>query len=155
MATAFHDTLFAYILRLAFGSRAFPYPDEKVLPTIWQEKLTSQVSPRDSILLKPDGAASPDATSILSGATAMTSTPGGVDPEKGQDPLLVDWYGPTDPDVSCWCGTFARSYLQRTTESTELVECEEIMGHVSDVSSDDRCLRWVWHLYRRDPLYHF
>ena len=103
MATVFHDTLFAYILRLAFGSRVFPYSDEKVLPTVWQEKRTSQVSPRDSIQPKPDDAPSPDATSVLSGATAMAlvNTPGGVDPEKGQDSLLVDWDGPTDPDVSC------------------------------------------------------
>ncbi|KAI0255604.1 major facilitator superfamily domain-containing protein [Lactifluus subvellereus] len=88
MATAFRDTLFAYILRSAFGSRAFPYPDEKVLPTIRKEKLTS---PRDSIHPKPDDVPSPDATSVLSGATAIASIPGG-------DPLLVDWYGPTDPD---------------------------------------------------------
>lgn len=106
MATAFHDTLFSYILRFAFGSRVFPHLDEKVLPTIWQEKLTSQALTTNSIQPKPDDIPSPDATSVFTEATAIASIPGGMDPEKGQDLLLVDWYGPTDPDVSYWCGMF-------------------------------------------------
>ncbi|KAH9990345.1 major facilitator superfamily domain-containing protein [Russula vinacea] len=68
MASAFRDTLFAYTLRSVFGSR--------VLPTIWQDKLSSQTSPRDS----------------------AQSTLHGVPRHDGKDTLLVDWYGPTDPD---------------------------------------------------------
>jgi hypothetical protein len=150
ITTAFHDTLFAYILRSAFGARVFPYPDEKVLPTIWQDKQSSQVSPRDSIQPKPD----PDATSVLSEATAI-ATPGRADPEKGQDHLLVDWDGPSDPDVSCRWGRLYPSRLQVTLESIELVQYKKGMGHVSDVSSNNCYLPWLCHLYRWDPLYHF
>jgi hypothetical protein len=102
IATAFHDTLFAYILRSTFGSRVFPYPDEKALPTIWQDKLSSsQVSSRHSIQSKLDDGPSPDVTSILSEATAAVNTPDRADPEKGRDHFLVEWDGPSDPDVSC------------------------------------------------------
>jgi len=94
MAAAFHDTFFAYILRLAFGSRVFPHPDEKTLPAIWQEKL-SQVSPRDSAQSTLNEAPVADATSVLSETTATTRR---GDPENGKDTFLVEWDGPTDPD---------------------------------------------------------
>ena len=93
MVAAFQDTLFAYILRSAFGSRVFPHPDEKALPITWQEKLSSQ----STLNVAPHF----DATSILSEGTAITNALGRVDLEKDNDKLLVDWYGPTDPDVSC------------------------------------------------------
>ena len=97
MASAFRDTFFAYILRSTFGSRVFPHPDEKALPAIWQEKL-SRASPRDSARSTLNDAPDADATSVLSGATASAKR---KDPEKGSDTLLVEWDGPTDPDVSC------------------------------------------------------
>jgi hypothetical protein len=112
MAAAFHDTLFAYIFRSAFGSRVFSHPDEKSLPTSWQEKRISQVSQSDSVQPKSDDAHNVDATSLFSEKTAaantavkntaVANTPNKADLEKGQDLLLVDWDGPTDPDVSCW-----------------------------------------------------
>ena len=100
MASAFRDTLFAYILRSAFGSRVFPHPDEKSLPTIWQEKLSTQTSPRDSAETTINDTPQPDAASNFSGPTQITDVPKKVDAEKGNDTLLVEWYGPTDPDVS-------------------------------------------------------
>ncbi|KAI0287569.1 MFS transporter [Russula brevipes] len=98
MAAVFRDTLFAYALRSAFGSRFFPHPEEKALPTIWQEKLSSHSSPQDSAQSTLNGAPRPDVTSVLSEGTAIGNAPRKVDPEKGKDTLLVDWYGPTDPD---------------------------------------------------------
>ena len=95
-AAAFRDTFFAYTLRLAFGSRIFPHPDEKELPAAWQ----STTSPRDSVPATLDGGPSPDARSIVSETTMIANTLAKADPEKGQDSLLVDWNGPTDPDVS-------------------------------------------------------
>ena len=104
MASAFHDTLFAYTLRSVFGSRVFAHPDEKVLPTIWQDKLASQTSPRDSAQSTVHDVPRHDVSSIHSGTTAGgADAPRKVDPEKGNDTLLVDWYGPTDPDVSYLC----------------------------------------------------
>ena len=99
MASAFRDTFFAYILRATFGSRVLPHPDEKAIPTIWQEKLSSQSSsPRDSAhsLVVPN----PEASSVHSDKTALVDAPRRVDQEKGKDTLLVEWDGPTDPDVS-------------------------------------------------------
>jgi hypothetical protein len=112
--TAFHDTFFAYILRLAFGSRVFSYPDEIVLPTIWQDRwqLTSQVSPGNSIQPKLDDAPNLDVTSVLSETAVIANTPRTTNPEKDQDPLLIGWDGPTDPDVSCWWGRLHCSCLQ-------------------------------------------
>jgi hypothetical protein len=95
MTTAFGNTFFAYILRSAFGSRVFPHPDEKALPAIWQEKL-SRSSPHDSARSTINDAPDADATSVLSGATATRKG----DAEKGKDTFLVEWDGPTDPDVS-------------------------------------------------------
>lgn len=101
MASAFRDTIFVYILRSAFGSRVFPHPDEKVLPTIWQEKLASQTSPRDSVDQSTlNDVAKPDVSSIHSDTTAIADAPRKSDPENGKDTFLVEWYGPTDPDVS-------------------------------------------------------
>jgi len=96
MAAIFHDTLFAYILRSAFGPRVFPHPDEKSLPPIWQEKL-SQVSPHQSTQSTLNDVPITDTASVSSEATAVRKG----DPEKGKDTFLVEWDGPTDPDVSC------------------------------------------------------
>jgi MFS transporter, DHA1 family, multidrug resistance protein len=103
MSSAFRDTLFAYILRSAFGSRVFPHADEKSLPTIWQEKLSTQTSPRDSAHTTLNDEPKPDAASMHSATTKRAEAPKKVDAEKGNDTLLVEWYGPTDPDVSYHC----------------------------------------------------
>lgn len=100
MASVFRDTLFAYVLRSAFGSRVFPHADENSIPTIWQEKLSRQTSPRDSAQTTINDAPRPDAASTYSGSTERVDAPTKVDAEKGNDTLLVEWYGPTDPDVS-------------------------------------------------------
>src|SRR5712691_8580877 len=98
MASIFHDTLFAYILPSSFGSRVFPHPDETALPSIWQEKL-SQVSPRHSTQSTLNDISVADTASVCSEATAVRKG----DPEKGKDAFLVEWDGPTDPDVSRCC----------------------------------------------------
>jgi hypothetical protein len=97
---AFRDTFFAYTLRLAFGSRIFPHPDERELPPAWQSKLSTPTTPRDSVPPTLNDGLSPDVRSIVSETTMIANTPAKADPEKGLDSLLVDWYGPTDPDVS-------------------------------------------------------
>ena len=156
MASAFRDTFFAYILRSAFGSRVFPHPDEKELPTIWQEKLSTQTSPRDS--LHTLNVPNPEASSVHSDTTATALAPRKVDPEHGKDTLLVDWDGPTDPDVSCRSVMFVRCLLTRiviSSESAELVQFKEGMGHVPDMSSDVHHLRWICHLHCWDSRHFF
>jgi hypothetical protein len=104
MAAAFHDTFFAYILRSAFGSRVFTHSDEKSLPTSWQKKRLPHVS-QQSDFFHPN----PEVTSLSTAVadttvanTAVANTPDETYLEKGKDLLLVDWDGPSDPDVSCW-----------------------------------------------------
>lgn len=154
MTSAFRDTLFAYILRSAFGSRVFPHDDEKSLPTIWQEKLSTQTSPRDSAQVTLNEEPKPDVASIRSGSTHATKK---VDAEKGGDTLLVEWYGPTDPDVSYHCVVLVARLLTSiviTSESAQLVECEEVMGHVPNMSFDIHHLRRIGHLHCWNSVYH-
>ena len=103
MTSAFRDTLFAYILRSAFGSRVFPHADEISLPTIWQEMLSTATSPRDSAHTTLNEEPKPDVASTHSETTKCVEAPKKVDAEKGNDTLLVEWYGSTDPDVSYHC----------------------------------------------------
>ena len=156
MASAFRDTLFAYILRSAFGSRVFPHADEKSLPTIWQEKLSTQTSPRDSAQTTLNDAPKPDGASNFSGATERVDAPKKIDTEKGNDTLLVEWYGPTDPDVSHCSMIFVPRLLTSivvTSESAELVEWEEGMGDVPDMSFDIHNLRRICHIYCWNPVH--
>jgi hypothetical protein len=156
MTSAFRDTFFAYILRSAFGSRVFPHADEKSLPTIWQEKLSTQTSPRHSATTLNEEP-KPDVASIRSGTTQCAEAPKKADAEKGNDTLLVEWYGPTDPDVSHNFVMVVRWLLTSvviTSESTELVECEEGMGDVPDMSSDVHHLRRICHLHCWNPVRH-
>jgi hypothetical protein len=97
MTTAFHDTFFAYVLHSAFGFHVFPYQDEIVRPTTRQDELTLQASPRGSIQPKLDDTLKPDVASVLSEAVATANTQGMT----YNDPLLIDWDGPDDRDVSC------------------------------------------------------
>jgi DHA1 family multidrug resistance protein-like MFS transporter len=76
----------------------FRHPEEKEVPTIWQGKLSSQTSPRDSAQSTLNNVPRHDVSSVHSGTTAHGEPPRKVDAEKGNDTLLVDWYGPTDPD---------------------------------------------------------
>jgi hypothetical protein len=158
MTSAFRDTLFAYILRSAFGSRVFPHADEISLPTIWQEKLLStSTSPRNSVHTTLNDEPKPDVASTHSETTKCAEAPKKVDAEKGNDTLLVEWNGPTDPDVSYHRVMLVPRLLTSigiTSESAELVECEEGMGDVPDMSSDIHHLRRVCHLHRWNPVYH-
>ena len=157
MASAFRNTLFAYILRSALGSRVFPHPDEKELPTIWQEKLSTQTSPRDSA--QSLHAPKSEVSSVHSDTTATAFAPRKVDPENGKDMLLVDWDGPTDPDVGCrFCDASCDAGLHAfviSSESAKLVQFKEGMGHVSDMSSDVHHIRWICHLYCWDSFHLF
>jgi len=135
----------------------FPHADEKSLPTIWQEKLSTQTSPRDSAQTTLNHEPKPDAASTHSGTTECAGAPKKVDAEKGNDTLLVEWYGPTDPDVSYHCVMLVARLLTSiviTLESAELVECEEGMGDVPDMSFDIHYLRRICHLHCWNPVYH-
>jgi|SRR6266403_35685 len=90
MASAFSDTLFAYIVRSVLGPQYFPHVDE-ISPSLWQEKALTQTTPHDS------------AHTTLNDPTefADAQEKQKIDTEKGnEEPLIVGWYGPTDPEVS-------------------------------------------------------
>ncbi|KAI0068449.1 MFS transporter [Artomyces pyxidatus] len=107
MAALFHDTLFAYSLRLAFGSRVLPHPDETDLPMVWQNAVhekdvlpeSDASSVRTIVEEVRSSPASRSTASLQSAKTVVEPAPAKLDvTEKGSDLLLVGWYGPTDQD---------------------------------------------------------
>jgi DHA1 family multidrug resistance protein-like MFS transporter len=55
-----------------------------------------------------------------------------VDPEKGKDKHVIDWYGPEDPQVCFWTDREIDGYacLTQRLESTKLVATEEVLRYV-------------------------
>ena len=124
MAAIFRDTFFAYLLGSAFESRVSPRPNEKVSPKILQEQ-PSQVSLPYSTQSTLGGVPITDTASVHSEATAVRRG----DPEKGEDVFLVEWDGPTDPDVGYCCvmivqtgNTCLRAFVSCRTHRTGRVQ---------------------------------
>ncbi|KAI4595741.1 hypothetical protein KJ359_006732 [Pestalotiopsis sp. 9143b] len=111
------DTVFSHTLRIITGGKVFKYQEE-VDPSIWKKYIDGEKSAniarhgetsapkRQQGPAEDDGSGgngSPD--SRTSSATAVdhdTVVHGDrnrhVDPEKGKDYYIVDWYGPQDPE---------------------------------------------------------
>ncbi|KAH9976873.1 MFS transporter [Lactifluus volemus] len=87
MASAFHDTLFAYILRSAFGSQYFP--------TRMRSRYRQAGKRSGFRRCRKATSSSPSLTMFT---RRFANTPNKADVENGQDLLLVDWDGPSDPD---------------------------------------------------------
>ncbi|KAK9775980.1 putative Major facilitator superfamily (MFS) profile domain-containing protein [Seiridium cardinale] len=116
MRELLRDTVFSHTLRLITGGKVFKYPEE-LDPSIWEKYVHSEKSaniarhgqteaPKPSSQEKlADGGRDESPNSRDSSATAVdhdTVVNGErsrhVDPEKGKDYYIVDWYGPNDPE---------------------------------------------------------
>ncbi|KAI0044858.1 putative caffeine resistance protein 5 [Auriscalpium vulgare] len=126
MTGIFHDTIIAYGLRFAFGSKAYPYPEEKD-PSLWPQMLhpekdpearpqeTLQADTRNPARFSSDDQRPPsrhsshtrvsvndrkaEATGTGDGEKTKDGVAVDVDPERADsDTILVDWYGPDDPE---------------------------------------------------------
>ncbi|KAK8055208.1 hypothetical protein PG993_000435 [Apiospora rasikravindrae] len=110
------DTFFSHCLRVVTGGRVFKYPEE-VDSSIWTKYVHAEKSAnmaqhgqttapegsfRDSPAQDPGqpspGSRSSSATQLDHEAIANTNHKRHVDPEKGKDHYIVDWYGPNDPE---------------------------------------------------------
>ncbi|KAI0043053.1 MFS transporter [Auriscalpium vulgare] len=126
MAELIRDTFFGYSLRLLFGSRVLSHPDETDLPMVWQKAVhEKQATPTSSGANSiheethddpPNGQGGHGTIDEKKHRSTPTQRKGSVaslrsavtvvdaagvskqDSEKGDDTLLVGWYGPEDPD---------------------------------------------------------
>lgn len=115
MAFQFHTTTFGQLVRLFSGNKIFQYPDE-IDPLLWKKFLRQNVSePMDGSDIGPrkneiteDGV--PENTVLHDGE---------------QEILLVEWYGPDDPEVGHFTSNLqplrdssTRLYSSNTSSST-------------------------------------
>ncbi|KAK5207540.1 GTPase-activating protein [Exophiala xenobiotica] len=113
MAQLFRDTVAGQLLRLISGNRLLQYPEERD-SSIWQKYLNAEKSanmaihgstePPSSEEKQESGSQprrdSSSASTTVDNDNALINTLSKtkVDPEKGRDVHIVDWYGPDDPD---------------------------------------------------------
>ncbi|KAK5192446.1 GTPase-activating protein [Exophiala xenobiotica] len=113
MAQLFRDTVAGQLLRLISGNRLLQYPEERD-SSIWQKYLNPEKSanmaihgstePPSSEEKQESGSQprrdSSSASTTVDNDNALINTLSKtkVDPEKGRDVHIVDWYGPDDPD---------------------------------------------------------
>lgn len=120
MSDLFRETIAGQLIRLATGSRFLKYAEERD-PSVIEKYInveksanlarTGTTQSRDPEKLKGEGLQSPRRSPSRSSSdtqvdsaeqsNVLVNVPSGakVDPEKGRDGHVVDWYGPDDPDV--------------------------------------------------------
>lgn len=76
------DSAFGHIVRLASRGKYFQYAEEAD-PSLWKKYINEEKSNHQS----------------QRGSEASSQ----IDPEKGRDRKIIDWFGPEDPDVSTTC----------------------------------------------------
>ena len=116
MSDILRDSTFGQLARLVTGGKVFKYPEERD-ESFYQKYINSEKSanlartgtasdppPKDAEKDSNDG--EPNASSTSSDTEVDKDLPINeasgvkVDPEKGRDIHIVDWYGDNDPEVS-------------------------------------------------------
>ncbi len=124
MFELFRDTVVGQLLRLATGNRILQYPEERD-PSLWERYLNAEKSANMAVHgstatpseqrvqisngqppmnketeILPEDASSSNSDATVENDDALVNTLSGqrIDPEKGRDAHIVDWYGPEDPD---------------------------------------------------------
>lgn len=120
MSELVRDTVFGHFLRLVTRNRVLQYEEEKN-PELWQQYIHKEKSANMAVhgqVQAPEGDDEKKQERQPSDSASSSSTAVGegqqdlrqgkkVDQEKGSDALVVDWWGPTDPEV----GVVARASL--------------------------------------------
>ncbi|KAK6842742.1 hypothetical protein PG990_005325 [Apiospora arundinis] len=117
MEGLFRDTFFSHCLRFVTGGKVFKYPEE-VDSSIWTKYVNAEKSAnmaqhgqttaperssceglaeQDPQQL-PANSRSSSATEVDHQAVSDSTHKRHIDPEKGKDHFIVDWYGPNDPE---------------------------------------------------------
>jgi len=117
MSELFRDTLFGHVLRYLSHQRLFPHEEDKD-PSVWQKYVHQEKTARmathghtgevdEEKETESNGEAGDANTASSESADTGGSQSGTqnevtgvrVDPEKGKDVNIVDWFGPEDPEV--------------------------------------------------------
>lgn len=113
------DSTFGHLVRLATKGKVFKY-DEEIDPNLWKKFVNEEKSgyiahhgtadppenDTDSlqgvrgVRTREADSETSSKTEIDDGNTYNEASGVKVDPEKGKDKSVIDWYGPEDPDVS-------------------------------------------------------
>lgn len=164
MIDLIRDSFFGNCLRLVTGGKVLSYPEE-LDPSTWQRYINEDKSANMADHCKTEvpeselsgqhqggtsrtrpsfpGRSSSAANGVESGQYTRhalrnkSESPRRVDPEKGRDVYLVDWYGPDDPEVCLRC---VFSHPQPLVafcltsppepESPKLVPRQEVLRHL-------------------------
>ena len=118
MKELLRDTIFSHLVRVATGGKYFQYPEEKD-PRFWQryvhkEKTAhmaqfGQTEPPEShrraSSAGEQGNSASDSDTVVGELDDNGVPRTSVDPEKGRDFTIIEWYGDDDPEVSIplWC----------------------------------------------------
>jgi DHA1 family multidrug resistance protein-like MFS transporter len=106
------DSAFGQIVRLVTRNKVFQFPEEKDAALgeryINAEK-SGNMAHHGAVVADIEKEKETDGNNLSSSRTSSTQVDGSaavngasqkpVDPEKGRDLYMVDWYGPEDPDV--------------------------------------------------------
>lgn len=93
MTFRLHSTIFGKLLRLLSQRKLLQYPDE-IDPSLWKKALRRDVEERTDM---SSGMLDEEANNGASPHSQLAQHDG--QHGSGQDILLVDWYGPDDPEV--------------------------------------------------------
>ena len=126
MASLFHDTLFALVVRSVFGTTYFPHIDETTPPSVYQRAIRKK--PSSETILGPaiedhddpmnargrgfgaydEQEAHASKPEILPSSLTLVTPEefAKAEKEEGTDSMLVTWYGPSDPEVRQACYPF-------------------------------------------------
>ena len=94
MTTQFRDTQFGHLVRFLSHRTLFRYPDE-ANPSLWKES----VSHKGDTFAQPNGGGNSSVEKLRTQSDSPQDASLGCVVERGKDIVLVDWYGPEDPEV--------------------------------------------------------
>jgi DHA1 family multidrug resistance protein-like MFS transporter len=117
MSELIRDTVFGHTVRFLTKGRYFQYEEEKD-PSLWKKYVNVEKSghmayhgathaPEEAAVLSDSNfstrnPAQDTAQKLVDGGNAPANEFSGtkIDPEKGRDLHIVDWWGPNDPEVN-------------------------------------------------------
>lgn len=165
VADLIRDSPFGHIVRLVTGRKVFQYPEEKD-PNLWKkyvheeksgymahhgtaqppEEKTEELNNLQGVRSRENPDNSSDSSRTI--AEGHNEASGArVDPEKGKDKHVIDWYGPDDPQVCVIVTTEGVCHADRGVESAKLVTRKEVLRHFRDLLFDIFGLHWISNLH--------
>lgn len=115
MSFQFHTTTFGQLVRLLSGNRVFQYPDE-IEPLLWKRFLR-----QDALEYTNDSGREPNKNEIAEDGIPQNT----VFYDDNQEILLVDWYGPDDPEVRDFTYHLYDIYLKNDTDLIQVLRLVE------------------------------